>query len=281
MSSPGATEDDLLVRSRSALLDALQALDAHLDAVVVVGAQAIYLRTSATPVALAETTKDSDLALDPRLLRSDPLVENAMRDGRFLPNVESGQPGAWVNPEGIPVDLMVPELLAPGGKGARGARIPPHDRRAMRRARGLEAAVVDNALMEIRALDAADDRRIEAKVAGPAALLVAKLHKIAERAGASPDRLVDKDAHDVYRILIDTETRTLALTIHGLLYEKVCAAVTEEAKAQLLVLFADGPHATGSAMAGRAEEGIGEPEVVARQVAILADDLLRAIDALE
>jgi hypothetical protein len=33
-------------------------------------------------------------------------------------------------------------------------------------------------------------------------------------------------------------------------------------------------------MAGRAEEGIGEPETVARQVAILADDLLVAVNRL-
>ncbi|MGH9044265.1 MAG: hypothetical protein ACRDVP_05420 [Acidimicrobiales bacterium] len=281
MSSPGETENDLLVRSRSALLDALQALYAHLDAVVVVGAQAIYLRTSSAPVALAETTKDSDFALDPRLLRSDPLIEKAMRDAKFLPNLESGQPGAWVNAEGIPVDLMVPEKLAGGGKSARGARIPPHDRRSMRRARGLEAAIVDNDLMEIRALDASDTRRIESRVAGPAALLIAKLHKLAERAATSPDRLLDKDAHDVYRLLIDTDTQALATTFHGLLHEDLCSEVAEEAKTQLRVLFSDGPVATGSEMAGRAEAGVGEPETVARQVAILADDLLKAIDVLE
>lgn len=37
--------DDLLVRSRAALLDALEALEDHRDSVIVVGAQAIYLRT--------------------------------------------------------------------------------------------------------------------------------------------------------------------------------------------------------------------------------------------
>jgi len=41
---PGA--DDLLVRSRSALLDALDALSEHRGAIVLIGAQAIYLYTS-------------------------------------------------------------------------------------------------------------------------------------------------------------------------------------------------------------------------------------------
>ena len=36
-------EPDLYVRARRALLDAADALEAHLDAVVLVGAQAIYL----------------------------------------------------------------------------------------------------------------------------------------------------------------------------------------------------------------------------------------------
>ena len=52
----------------------------------------------------------------------------------------------------------------------------------MRRATGLEAAVVDNELMVVGALDASDPRRHEVRVAGTAALVVAKVHKIGERA---------------------------------------------------------------------------------------------------
>jgi acetyl-CoA acetyltransferase len=66
MNPPGAAE--LLVAARAALLDALQALVLFRDAVVVIGAQAVYLHTGAAATALAEATKDSDLALDPRLL---------------------------------------------------------------------------------------------------------------------------------------------------------------------------------------------------------------------
>jgi hypothetical protein len=208
-------------------------------------------------------------------------LEEAMRTGGFLPNLESRQPGARVNSEGIPVDLMVPEHLAgPSGKNARSARIPPHDRRATRRARGLEAAVVDNDVMEVRALDSVGTRRLNARVAGPAALVIAKSHKIGERSTFAPSRLIDKDAHDLYRLLVDTDTEMLATTFRSLLREEVCAEVTAAAQGYIDDLFASGPEAIGSVMAGRAEEGIGEPETVARQVSILAEDLLKAIDRL-
>jgi len=42
-------------------------------------------------------------------------------------------------------------------------------------------------------------------------------------------------------------------------------------------MFAAGPEALGSAMAGRAEEGVGEPEKVSASVALLAADLLRTL----
>lgn len=227
---------------------------------------------------LAETTKDSDIAVDPRSLQDHPLIEEAMRAGLFVPNLESPQPGSWVNAEGVPVDLMVPEQLAgPGGKKTRGARIPPHDPHATRRARGLEAAMVDNDVMEIRALDPVDARRLNARVAGSAALVIAKLHKIGDRV-AEPRRLVDKDAHDVYRLLVATDTEALAAKFWVLLRDELCGQVTAAARVLLGDLFASGPDAVGSTMAGRAEEGIGEPETVALQVAILTDDLLKAID---
>lgn len=278
MSSPGATEPDLLVQSRAALLDALEALEEHRDSVIVVGAQAIYLRTAGAPVALAEATKDSDLALDPRLLEDDPLLEEAMAAAGFYRNLDSGQPGAWMNPAGIPVDLMVPERLAGGGgKNSRGARIPPHDRHATRRARGLEAALVDNDVMTIAALDPADSRQHDVRVAGTAALVIAKAHKIGERTASSPHRLNDKDAHDVYRILIDTDTDELASKFRQLLAHDLCGVAAEEALVHLRELFAPGPDATGSMMAGRAEEGVGEPATVALQTSILAADLLGAL----
>lgn len=270
--------DDLFVRTRAALLDAVEALREHLDSVVVIGAQAIYLRTGRAQVALAESTKDADLGLDPRELSEDPRVEAAMEAAGFILDPESKQPGAWRSADGIPVDLMVPESLAgQGSKTTRGARIPPHSKNSMRRARGLEAVVVDNALTLIEALDPADSRQLEVRVAGPAALLVAKLHKVHERVG-NPNRLNDKDAHDIYRILQAIETKELSNSMKRLLEDEVSKVVTEEAVGHLQKLFAAGPQALGSVMAGRAEAGVGEPEVVAAAVAFLAADLVKALE---
>jgi hypothetical protein len=130
--------------------------------------------------------------------------------------------------------------------------------------------------IDIPALSEDDNRVYRAKVAGPAALLIAKLHKLGERQ-ATPNRLVDKDAHDVYRLLVAVPTDELARTMRELRSDDLAGAVTEQAIVYLSEMFANGPDATGSAMAGRAETGVGEPETVANSVALLAADLLSAL----
>jgi hypothetical protein len=257
-------------------LDALEALLAHREAVVVVGAQAVYLHTGGAQVALAEATKDSDLALDTRHLGTEPHVEDALRQAGFELNKEARQPGMWVSPNGVPVDLMVPEALG-GRPGHRAARIPPHGDRTARQAVGLEAAVVDNLWLHIPSLVEGDTRVVEARVAGPAALIVAKLHKIHERRG-TPDRLVDKDAHDVYRLLVVVQTHDLVEGFCRLRAHELSRGPTEAALQMLHELFSAGPDALGSEMAGRAEEGIGQPATVAAAASALADDLLRALN---
>lgn len=269
---PGA--DNLIVEARTALLDAIAALEAHKDSVILIGAQAIYLRTGSATFALAEATKDSDLAIDARTLGEDPLLEEAMTNAGFILNPVSQQPGAWMSPNGIPVDLMVPENLA-GSGSRRGVRIPPHSKHSARRAAGLEAAIIDQGPMTVESLDG-DDRSAVINVAGQAALLVAKLHKLGERVD-TPDRLNDKDAHDVYRLLVATETRDLASTVRELLADDLSQEAMARALDFLEQLFAAGPEALGSMMAGRAEEGVGQPETVSASVSFLAQDLLSAL----
>ena len=132
--------------------------------------------------------------------------------------------------------------------------------------------------MRLAALALDDDRHCTIEVAEPAALLVAKLHKLGERR-ASPRRLEDKDAHDIYRLFVAVPTGYLAATMVGLLADPLCGAVTERAMAYLREMFAAGPDALGSVMAGRAELGVGEPETVAASVTLLATDLLLALES--
>jgi len=270
MSPPGAA--DIILAARRALLDAMDALAEHRSALVLVGAQAIYLHTGNAPVALAESTKDSDIAINPRQLRDHPLLEQAMRQAGFTQNASTSQPGSWLSPDGVPVDLMVPEQLA-GAGSRRSGRVPPHSDRATRRAIGLEAAVVDQAPMRIAALDPSDTRTIEMNVAGPAALLVAKLHKLGERQGTA-GRLLDKDAHDVYRLLVATESAPMAATLRRLREHELCERVTHDALVYLEQMFAAGPEALGSTMAGRAEQLVGDPATVRASASALAADLL-------
>ena len=77
--------DPEVVKARHALLDALDALGSHKEAVILVGAQAIYLHTGSAEVALAEFTTDADLAIDPELLTDHPLIEAAIDHGRIQP----------------------------------------------------------------------------------------------------------------------------------------------------------------------------------------------------
>ena len=266
---------DEVILARTGLLDALEALHSHLEALVIVGAQAIYLHTGSIQVALAEFTTDADLALDPDLLSSDPLVEDAMRGAGFTPDPRNGAIGSWISPRGVPVDLMVPDAVA--GVGRRGVRVAPHDPKSMRRARGIEATLVDNSKMAIRALDpSVDAREYEVSVAGPAALLVAKLHKIQDRID-NPSRLDNKDAHDIYRLLRAIDTDVLVSATVPLMDEEVSGEVTRDALGHLAYLFARGADAPGSVMAGAAEELVGDPTGVAESVALLAQDLLDAV----
>lgn len=253
--------DPRYVAARRVLLDALAALAPHGKAVIIVGAQAVYLRTGLNDLAIAPYTTDGDLALDPRLLGDEPELETSMCAAGFTllePNPPTVEPGIWIattHVDGaqiiIPVDLIVPEAAATGG-GRRGARLGVHGRRAARRAVGLEAALVDHSTMTVAALDSADDRAIDVEVAGVAALLVAKAHKIHDRAGGGrPDRLIDKDAADIVRIMQTAAPSQISATLAELQRHPLAGASTRVALTYLSELFGS-RGAAGVQMAQRA-----------------------------
>ncbi len=264
--------DQLYVEARRALLDAVEALAPHRDSLILVGAQAVYLHTGEADIAVAPYTKDADVAIDPRHLGGHPVLDDAMQAAGFEPG---DQPGIWKATRTMAqVDLLVPDTL--GGPGRhRGAQIEGHGRRAARRVAGIEGALVDNASMSIGSLEASDSRRVELQVAGPAALLVSKLHKLGERR-ERPDRLLDKDALDVYRLLVAVPTADLAATLRRLLTVPVSAEATRIGIGFLRSLFAT-PEALGSQMAGRAVVPLQDPETVSQASAALGSDLLESL----
>lgn len=265
---------DLYVQARTALLDAAEALAEQLDAVVLVGAQAVYIHTGdADFVATAPHTTDADFCVAPDNLSDEPLLHELLQDRGFSPGE---QPGSWRSRDGIPIDLMVPEALA--GPGSRGARLGPHGKRVARRAKGLEGALVDRKRMEIVSLERDDDRSVVMLVAGPAALLVAKVHKVAERTGTS-DRVRDKDALDVLRLLQATDTATLTARLGDLADDTVSAEVTAEAVSQLAPLFGS-PDAVGISMAVRAARADAEADVISASFTTLVSEILSSVRAM-
>lgn len=269
MNQPGEL-DPVYVAARKALLDALEALAEQLDAFVLVGAQAVYFHAGEGDLLAAPFTSDADLALDPRALADEPLLERFLRQAAFEP---TGQPGSWLVAAGehvVTLDLMVPAGL--DQQGRRAAKLGEHGDRTARRAKGLEAAIVDRVRHLIHALDPADPREHELWIAGPAALLVAKLHKIGERIGQS-GRERDKDALDVLRLLRSTATATLGARLVELLADHLAGPPTQEAlvtlRAHFLVAVAE-----GCRMAGRAAVP-EDPGEIAQSCAFLARDLAK------
>ena len=269
---PGVPEPEH-VEARRVLLDVLDGLGAHRAAIVVVGAQAIYLRVgegTGPELALAPYTTDADLLVEPALTPDQPDLTATLVGLGLV--ADDRQPGVWWAND-VEVDLMIPDLVAGGGR--RGADLGVHGRKVARRARGLEGALIDNDLLTVRSLDEADPRAVAVRVAGCGALLVAKMHKLADRQD-DERRSSDKDALDVYRILRSTSTGALASGIDMLLRNDVSEVVTREAIEHLRALFAL-PDLLGSRMAARAATPVLDPDEVAASVAVLTQDLLSAI----
>ncbi|GAA2666032.1 MULTISPECIES: hypothetical protein [Actinosynnema] len=262
--------EELTIVARNTLLDGLEALRDHRSAITVVGAQAVYLRTAGVGISTAAYTSDGDLGLDPDLLGEEPLLEQALRGAGFE-LAKADQPGLWFRnevvgglPAAIELDLLMAERFA--GKGKRSAKVPPHDKMAIRRVPGLETAVVDRSLMTITALDGAE-RSAEAYVAGPVALLVAKAHKIIDRikgAESRPDRLTNKDAGDVYRLFVGFPATEVAASWSALNSDQRVGEVSTAGLALLRELFG-GPRSPGTNMAVAALSG-DVPEDRVRQV---------------
>ena len=195
--------------SRRLLIHTVRALGPFRDGITVIGAHAVHVWVEkAWGPTVMEATRDGDIVLDPVFVASDPKLLDLMAGAGLVPALED-RPGIYgfADETGLAwrqrttVDLIVPEAYA--GPGRRAARMLGQ-RHAASRAVGLELAVWDKTLMPLATIDEPAES-VEVYVAGPAALLVAKTHKVHERlAGVlvRPDRLKPKDSGDVALLMM-------------------------------------------------------------------------------
>ncbi len=269
------------IAARRVLLDALDAIGPQIGAVTLIGAQAIYLRTVGRLVTYQPYTTDADLVLDPGQLAEIPALGDALRQAGF---VLTSEPGIWEArferdagelPATVPVDLIVPESIAPTA-GRRSARLPDrHGRNTARKTPGVEGALVDRGPIEIASLDIADQRRVIVGVAGEGALLVAKLHKLGERL-ERPDRLQPKDAGDVYRLFDVVDPSEMADRIRMLLGDGRSTQITEQAIEYGMRLFGEA-RPVGVELAQAALQGTLPKDTVAGTVIAYWKALLAAL----
>lgn len=141
----------------------------------VVGAQAVYLRTGDAGITgVAPHTTDADLALAPARLADEPLIKTLLGEAAFE---QRGDPGVWWKRVDIacePTDVEV-DIMVPERYAPAGGRFA-------------------------------------VRVAGPAALVVAKVYKLRDRlAEGKVDRIADKDAADVYRLMLSVSVSEFLL----------------------------------------------------------------------
>ena len=266
--------DPNYVKARAGLLDALEALGPLRAAAVLVGAQAVYEHTREVDghFAVAPTTFDADLAFVPELLVDDPSITDAMLKAGY---VLSDQPGIYLRDDNTEVDLLVPQIV--GGRQGRGADLGVHGVRSARQVRGLEGALVSRSPMPIGALSTEDHRSFDLQVAGPAALLVAKIHKLADRAGEQGNpRLKNKDAFDVYRLLFAIRARELAEETAALLGDDLSREVTREALEDFAELFAT-DSGTGTRLVVDHVGPLEDPAFIAASVVSLGQEFREAV----
>lgn len=135
--------------------------------------------------------------------------------------------------------------------------------------------LVDRDLMIVSSLEAEeDDRSFPIQVAGPAALLIAKLHKMQDREGTS--RQGDKDALDVFRLLRGVSIEEFAERMRRVRSEVASRAAAETAAAYLSTHFGD-RRGDGVALILRAIGPLADPDEGSASCVALTSDLLRAI----
>jgi hypothetical protein len=205
------------IRSRRLLIDAINALAPFKDAITVIGAHAVHIwaQKALGPIDM-EATRDADVSINPLFVAETPKIIDSLRS-ISVDLALKDRPGVYgfTSETELPLearttfDILVPEAYA--GAGRRAARIPGQ-KNAASRALGLELTMWDRHLMKLKAVDE-PKAEVEAFVAGPAALLVSKAHKVHERLEQitrRPDRLRPKDSGDIALLMMVSDPAEVA-----------------------------------------------------------------------
>ncbi len=261
-----------LVSGRVALLHAHRALGAHAGALILVGAHAVQEWAGDTDADIGGSpeSKDADVQVDAAALGPDPTLEAAMESAGF---VLANQPGIWISREGVQVDLLVAEAQA-RGRGERSAGLDPRDPKSARRVKGLEGCLVLNEDRRIATLGEGERTEVLMRVARPAALVVAKCFKLAERLAQRAERARGKDALDVLRLLRLEEPAISPADFRTLASHARFGTVAVEGVEHLRALFSRSS-SPGCVLLRREYPDLGA--TLAAQMQVLAADLLAQV----
>jgi len=117
-------------------------------------------------------------------------------------------------------------------------------------------------------------------LAGPAALLVAKILKVSERTQGTQRRQDDKDAFDIFRLIRAVQTPYLTKGLNHLLTEELTSAVATEAMEAFNKLFGDTAGA-GVQMVMHHIRGIEPEDIISSSCVSLSQDLIRSLNTLK
>jgi hypothetical protein len=235
--------------SRRALISVVsEILAAHWDALTLVGAHAVMLRTEG--LALSQgATGDGDLGITPQLTSDVPAIGELMGAAGFEAR-SPVRPGLWGRgkrtlPDGrIVFDEQIDLITGSGLAGKLRSQqrsvpnlIDSHGKMSVGNSPGLELAAYDRNVMVL--VDLVDpNRTAEVNVAGLAALMCAKAFKLGERLADGGRRLRDKDAGDLLRLMKSSVPAGIAATLDTYAEHELIGASVIAGRAYLVKVLA-------------------------------------------
>ena len=234
--------------SRRALICVVsEVLVAHWNALTLVGAHAVMLRTAG--LALSQgATGDGDLGITPQLTSDIPAIGELMAAAGFEAR-SPVRPGLWgrgkraLSDGRIVFDEQIDLITGSGLAGKLRSQqrsvpdlIESHGKMSVGNSPGLELAAYDRSVMVL--VDLVDpNRTAEVNVAGLAALMCAKAFKLGERLADGGRRLRDKDAGDLLRLIKSSVPAEVVATFDAYgEHEPIGASVTA-GRAYLVKVF--------------------------------------------